>query len=63
MKVEIEDMRNDVSYPTSTKFTSLLEAANDLYVPETSEIPLATTGEIHREDATVDGSDAKTGEK
>ena len=32
LKVEVEDMRNDVSYPTSTEFTLLLEAANDLDV-------------------------------
>ncbi|KAG5610297.1 hypothetical protein H5410_021578 [Solanum commersonii] len=50
---------NDIDNLKSTDFTSLLEAVDDLYVPETSKIPLATIGDVPRDDAAVDESEAE----
>lgn len=41
----------------STDFSSLLEVADDLVCPEKLDIPPATTGDIHKEEDAVDGSD------
>ncbi|KAG5595452.1 hypothetical protein H5410_036684 [Solanum commersonii] len=63
LKAEVEDLRKDVDYLKFIEFTSLLEAADDLDAPDTLEIPLATIGDLHRDDAAVDESDAKTDEE
>ncbi|KAG5599642.1 hypothetical protein H5410_031012 [Solanum commersonii] len=63
LKAKVADLRKDVDYIKSTGFTLLLQAADDLDTPETSEIPPATTRDIHRDDATVDESDAETNEE
>uniref|UniRef100_M1DR20 Polyprotein protein n=1 Tax=Solanum tuberosum TaxID=4113 RepID=M1DR20_SOLTU len=46
-----------------TNFTSLLEAAEDRDTPETSAIPPVTIGDVRRDEAAVDESDAKTNEE
>ncbi|KAK4731574.1 hypothetical protein R3W88_024562 [Solanum pinnatisectum] len=63
LKAEVADLRKDVDYLKSTNFTSLLEAADDLDVPKTSEIPPATTGDVHRDEAAFDESDVETDEE
>ncbi|KAG5631056.1 hypothetical protein H5410_002773 [Solanum commersonii] len=59
-KAKVADMRKDVDYLKSTDFTSLLEAADDVDAPETSEVSLATTRDVHRDDTSVDESDVET---
>ncbi|XP_049391530.1 uncharacterized protein LOC125855928 [Solanum stenotomum] len=63
LKSKVANLRNDVDYLKSTDVTSLLEAADDLDAPETSEIPPATTRDMHRDDAAVDESDAETNDE
>ncbi|KAK4706638.1 hypothetical protein R3W88_033808 [Solanum pinnatisectum] len=60
LKAEVAYLRKDVDYLKSTDFTSLLEVADDVDAPETSEVPSATTGYVHRDDTIVDESEAKT---
>lgn len=57
MEVDIADLRKDANYLKSTNLTSLIQAANNLYAPETSEIPPNTTGEGQSRAAIVDESD------
>ncbi|KAG5595587.1 hypothetical protein H5410_036819 [Solanum commersonii] len=54
------DMRKDINYLKSTDFTSLLEVVDDMDAPE---IPPATTGDVHRDDTAVDGSNVETDEE
>uniref|UniRef100_M1DYU6 Integrase core domain containing protein n=1 Tax=Solanum tuberosum TaxID=4113 RepID=M1DYU6_SOLTU len=56
-------LEEGVDYLKSTDFTSLLEAANDVDAPATSDFLPVTTGNIHRDAATVDESDAEIDEK
>ncbi|KAG5632390.1 hypothetical protein H5410_004107 [Solanum commersonii] len=63
LKVEVDDLRKDVDYLKSIDFTSLLKAVDNLDTLETSEIPPATTRDIHRDDATLDESDVETNDE
>ncbi|KAG5611388.1 hypothetical protein H5410_022669 [Solanum commersonii] len=63
LKAKVEDLRKDVDYLNSTDFTSLLEATDDVDAPSTFKIPPATTGDVHKDDAAVDESDAETDEE
>ncbi|XP_049353573.1 uncharacterized protein LOC125818091 [Solanum verrucosum] len=63
LKVEVADLRKDVDYLKSTDFTSLLEATDDMDALATSEIPPATTRDVHRDDIVVDESEAETDEE
>uniref|UniRef100_M1DRV0 Polyprotein protein n=1 Tax=Solanum tuberosum TaxID=4113 RepID=M1DRV0_SOLTU len=62
-KAEVADLRKDVDYLKSTDFTSLLEAVDDVDALETSEIPSATTRDVHRDETVVDESEVETDEK
>ncbi|WMV30754.1 hypothetical protein MTR67_024139 [Solanum verrucosum] len=62
LKAEVANLRKDVDYLKSTDFTSLLEAADDVDAPETSEIPPATTGEVHRDVMAAEESEAEIDE-
>ncbi|XP_049349183.1 uncharacterized protein LOC125813754 [Solanum verrucosum] len=63
LKAEVADIRKDVHYLKSTDFTSLLKATNDLDIPDTSEIPPATTRDVNMDEAAFDESDAETDEE
>ncbi|XP_049348197.1 uncharacterized protein LOC125812768 [Solanum verrucosum] len=63
LRAEVADLRKDVDCQKSTDFTSLLEAADKMDAPETSEIPLGTTRDIQRDEVAVDESDAETDEE
>ncbi|XP_049368426.1 uncharacterized protein LOC125833327 [Solanum verrucosum] len=63
LKAKVANLRKDIDYLKSTDFTSLLEAADNLDAPENSEIPPATTKDLHRDDVAVDESDAEINEE
>lgn len=57
IKDKVAYLRKDIEYLKSTDFSSLLEVADDLVCPEKLDIPPATTGDIHKGEDAVDGSD------
>ncbi|XP_049406203.1 uncharacterized protein LOC125869818 [Solanum stenotomum] len=63
LKSEVVDLRKDIDYLKSTNFISLLKVVDDVDAPETSEIPPATTTDVHRNDTAVDESEAETSEE
>jgi len=63
MKVEVVNLRKDVDYLKSTNITSLLEAADDVDAPETSEFPPATTADVQKDGTITDESEAETNEE
>ena len=56
MKIEVVDLRKDVDHLKSKDFTSLLEVADDMDAPITSEIPPTTTGDVLIDDVVDDES-------
>ncbi|KAG5590135.1 hypothetical protein H5410_040649 [Solanum commersonii] len=63
LKYEVADLSMDIDYLKSNDFTSLLEAACHLDPLETSDIPQATTEDVHRDNTVVDESDTDTDEE
>ncbi|XP_049364342.1 uncharacterized protein LOC125829122 [Solanum verrucosum] len=63
LKAEVADLRKDVDYLKTIDFGSLIEREDDLDVPETSGIPLATTRYVQRGGTTDDDSDVGTDEE
>uniref|UniRef100_M1DY64 Polyprotein protein n=1 Tax=Solanum tuberosum TaxID=4113 RepID=M1DY64_SOLTU len=63
LKTAVADLRKDVNYIKSNDFTSLLEVAEDRVNPKTSVIPWVTTGDVRKDEATIDELDAETDEE
>ncbi|KAG5628684.1 hypothetical protein H5410_000401 [Solanum commersonii] len=63
LKVKVAYLRKDIDYLKSIDFTSLLEVAADVDAPETLEIPLSNTGDVHRDNMAVDESEEDIGEE
>jgi len=63
LEAEVAGLKKDVDYLNSTYFTSLLEATDDVDAPETSQIPPATSRDVHRDHTIVDESEVETNEK
>ncbi|KAG5581616.1 hypothetical protein H5410_052243 [Solanum commersonii] len=59
LKVEVLDLRKDVDYLKSTYITSLFESAEDQDAFTSSEMPLATTGDMPMDDVAVDELEAE----
>ncbi|KAK4716547.1 hypothetical protein R3W88_014885 [Solanum pinnatisectum] len=63
LKVEVADLKKDVDYLKSTDFTSLLEVADNMDAPASSEIPPFTTGDVPVDDMAADESKIETDEE
>uniref|UniRef100_M1DZZ6 Polyprotein protein n=1 Tax=Solanum tuberosum TaxID=4113 RepID=M1DZZ6_SOLTU len=60
-EVDVDSLLAEASLPTPTSGPS--EATDDKDAPQTSDIPLATTGEVQRDGTTEEKSDAETDEE
>ncbi|KAG5586401.1 hypothetical protein H5410_046835 [Solanum commersonii] len=63
LKVKVAELKKDVDYLKSTDFNLFIGVADDLDAPQTSEMPLATTGDVLMDEITNDESNAKIDEE